>query len=364
MIGDLMNGRADISGTTAFIQLERMEYLKYIIPTTYDTLRIVFRAPPLSYTANVFILPFNIIVWCSFFLILTISGIFFYIIVLYEWEYNIKVDKQRRNRLKPSLLEVILSQVSAVTQRGGYLEPNTFSGRAVLIVIFILCMFMYTAFSGYIVVLLQYTSDSIKDLESLYNSKIEIGVEDTVYNRYYFTTPSKETNETYRKLIYNNRVAPKGQEPNYFSAKDGMKKVRNEFFAFHVELGTAYHLIRETFKDDEKCKIKDVDTIIKSEEPYLSVPKNSVYVDIFLVGFRRFFETGLHKREYNKLFAPKPECHGRRGNYVSVGLIDCYFPFLIFGIGVLISWILFLIEVLVNTLTKKTETSSTLQYLN
>lgn len=56
-----------------------------------------------------------------------------------------------------------------------------------MVVVFIILMFLYTSYSANIVALLQSPSKKIKTLKDLYNSRLKLGADDTVYNHYYFT---------------------------------------------------------------------------------------------------------------------------------------------------------------------------------
>lgn len=58
------------------------------------------------------------------------------------------------------------------------------------------------------------------------------------------------------------------------------------------------------------------------------------------------FESGLKSRDNRLFFVKKPKCHGTGNSLVSVGIIECHFIFLILVIGVILSLIIFLLEVL------------------
>lgn len=60
------------------------------------------------------------------------------------------------------------------------------STRAVILMLLVTALSLYTAYTANIVALLQSTSDSIKTVEDLMNSPLKIGIHDIVYNRYYF----------------------------------------------------------------------------------------------------------------------------------------------------------------------------------
>lgn len=74
----------------------------------------------------------------------------------------------------------------AVCQQGAYVIPYTISGRIIIIFSFVSLMFLYTSYSANIVALLQSSSTSIQTLDDLLNSRLRVGVDDTVFNRFYF----------------------------------------------------------------------------------------------------------------------------------------------------------------------------------
>lgn len=60
-------------------------------------------------------------------------------------------------------------------------------GRLVMFLVFLAFLFLYTSYSASIVALLQSSSNNIRTLSDLLNSKLELGVDDVPYNRYYFS---------------------------------------------------------------------------------------------------------------------------------------------------------------------------------
>lgn len=59
---------------------------------------------------------------------------------------------------------------------------------------------------------------------------------------------------------------------------------------------------------------------------------------------RKIQEHGIQKREIQRIYTRKPICQTRGSNFVSVGLRDCYFPFVVFFGGVAASIFLLLME--------------------
>lgn len=89
--------------------------------------------------------------------------------------------------LHPSIGDVFLLVFGATCQQGSSVAPRSTTARIIMVVVFIILMFLYTSYSANIVALLQSPSKKIKTLKDLYNSRLKLGVDDTVYNHYYFT---------------------------------------------------------------------------------------------------------------------------------------------------------------------------------
>lgn len=67
------------------------------------------------------------------------------------------------------------------------------------------------------------------------------------------------------------------------TAQEGIKKVRSDFFAFHVGLNTGYKIIADTFEEHEKCGLKEI-AYFDANEPYLTIQKKSIYKEITKIG--------------------------------------------------------------------------------
>lgn len=85
-----------------------------------------------------------------------------------------------------SLEEIIFISVGAVCQQGAHALPTLVSGRLISILLYFALMFLYTSYAANIVSLLQMPSTKIKTLADLLHSRLELGVHDTVFNRFYF----------------------------------------------------------------------------------------------------------------------------------------------------------------------------------
>lgn len=148
--------------------------------TTPTRSKFVFRQPKLSYVANVYILPFRWTVWMSTFLLVIITALALYFVV--SWERR----EHEGAVLQKSWKDVLTLSLGAVCQQGSSVVPSGLSGKMITIIIFVSLMFLYTSYSANIVALLQSSSNSIHTLRDLLKSRLEVGVDDNVFNHFYF----------------------------------------------------------------------------------------------------------------------------------------------------------------------------------
>lgn len=89
--------------------------------------------------------------------------------------------------LRPTLGNTLMLVFGATCQQGSSVVPRSPPARIITLVSFIALMFLYTSYSANIVALLQSPSTKIQTLKDLLDSRLKFGVDDTVFNRYYFT---------------------------------------------------------------------------------------------------------------------------------------------------------------------------------
>lgn len=176
-------------GSPAFFTEDRIEIIDYIAGTTPTHMKFIFRAPPLSYVSNVFVMPFDTMVWYGCLLMIIITP--FILLTIAKWESHESIFRNEiydaQTALRGNLSDVLMFEISAVSQQGYDVELKSVSGRIAAIFTFVALMFLYTSYSANIVALLQSTTDSIKTVDDLQNSRIKLGVEDIVYSYHYFT---------------------------------------------------------------------------------------------------------------------------------------------------------------------------------
>ncbi|KAL1514088.1 hypothetical protein ABEB36_003407 [Hypothenemus hampei] len=344
MMGELTRREADIGGTSLFLLKERIDLIEYIAMISPTRSKFVFRQPKLSYVANVYTLPFDTKVWLSTFAIVVIMT--FVLLLLIKWEYakqklTSEIEKKENQiELRESFGDIVLVTFGAFCQQAAAALPYSTPGRVATLCLFVSLMFLYVSYSANIVALLQTSSNSIKTLEDLLKSRIPVGVDDTVFNHFFFSTTTEPT----RRALYLKKVAPPGKSPNFFKIEDGVKKMRQGLFAFHMETGAGYKIVSETFKEDEKCGLQEIQ-FLQVVDPWLAIQKNSSYKELFKIGLRLIAENGIEQRENNLIYTKKPHCASKGSAFFSVGLVDCYLALVILLSGILGSFIIFIIEI-------------------
>lgn len=86
-----------------------------------------------------------------------------------------------------------------------------------------------------------------------------------------------------RKNLYKKKIAPKGSLENFMDVQKGIQLMRDEFFAFHVEYGNGYRAISDTFTENEKCGLQEID-FWGQMNPWIAIHKNSTYKKLIKFG--------------------------------------------------------------------------------
>ncbi|GAB0092588.1 Ionotropic glutamate receptor [Sergentomyia squamirostris] len=253
MIGELHRNLVQLGASPLFYTIDRIPVIQYVAMTTPTRSKFVFRSPKLSFTDNVFILPFNTLVWYSLIALMIVLILFLTLATAIEWKAS-AIDSQDSLTLRPKISEAFILVFGASCQQGCAQTPRGFSTRSITLLTFVALMFLYTSYSANIVALLQSPSNKIKTLNDLLSSRLKFGVDDTVFNRYYFTHQTENT----RKAIYEQKILQKGSNPAFMPLEQGIKLLRQGLFAFHMETGVGYKVVTETFFESEKCDLQEI----------------------------------------------------------------------------------------------------------
>ncbi|XP_076375130.1 ionotropic receptor 75a-like [Megalopta genalis] len=338
--GMLQRREIDIGGTGMFIVKERLGVVEYVQLYTQMRWAFIFRKPLLSSVSNIFTLPFHRSVWHAI-------GVFLLVVLVMlvlstKWEYYRGTSEywESLNPSEQTFSDNLMVLMGAVAQQGYYYEPYRVPPRIVTLMLLIAAMSLYASYTANIVTLLQSSTDMIKTSNDLLTCPLKLGAQDIVYARHYFS----KFRDPIKRAIVEQKIEPKGGKHTWMNLSEGIHRMRTELFAMHADLGAAYHLIQNTFLEDEKCGIKEID-FLNHKDPLLVIQKGSPYRELIRNAALRLHETGLKHREEHLLFSSRPKCQGQI-NFISIGITECYFALVSMGYGALLSLFVFILELL------------------
>lgn len=187
MLGDLDAGKSEFAGTPATVRESRLEACDYLSYSVRTGTQIVFRAPKLSYTTNVFLLPFDRFVWlCAGLIIMTVIGLLA-ISTYNDWNTLVPANALVPNRdmLQPRLSDIGFMVLGSIFVQGSAASPKGTAGRIINIFCLIFIVFLYVSYTAFIVALLQSPATNIKTVADLLESHMEVGNQDNTYHRFW-----------------------------------------------------------------------------------------------------------------------------------------------------------------------------------
>ncbi|XP_017100092.3 ionotropic receptor 75a isoform X1 [Drosophila bipectinata] len=263
-----------------------------------------------------------------------------------------KYLKERKAKQKKSpervglFLESVLFFVGIICQQGLGFSTSFVSGRCIVITSLLFSFCIYQFYSASIVgTLLMEKPKTIKTLSDLVHSSLKVGMEDILYNRDYFlhtkdpvsmelyskkitsvpTTKENEADEdepvnaaatpadaakSYRDIVHSHETGAHAKDSsvsNWLDPETGLRRVKHERFAFHVDVAAAYKIIAETFSEQDICDLTEV-SMFPPQKTVSIMQKNSPMRKVISYGLRRVTETGILTYHFNVWHSRKPPC--------------------------------------------------------
>lgn len=96
VVSDFIHDVSDFAGSPMFIRPERFPHVDFIGFNTKTDFKFVFRSPKLSITDNVFLLPFDVLVWCSLLGLITVTATCLLVALIAEWKHPLEQPVKQR----------------------------------------------------------------------------------------------------------------------------------------------------------------------------------------------------------------------------------------------------------------------------
>ncbi|CAI6365967.1 unnamed protein product [Macrosiphum euphorbiae] len=342
--GLLQREAIDFSATGVFIRPDRMSVIDFTVGTIALRTTAIFRQPSLSSVHNILLLPFTFDVWLG--ICATLCA--FVLTLVFLMRVNNYFAEKKYATL--NIPEIVTLVHGAICQQGSNNSTSTSGSiRVVVFVLFFTSLFIYTSYSASIAALVQSNSNSIKSIKNIAESPMTFSAQISQYGKHYF----EETEDSELRKLYKTKMVPSGNK-SFVRAAEGIERIRTEFHGFQVEVMSAYKIISKEWREEEKCGLGEIQLF---KIPLLSIAlvKKSGHKDIFKQKLIQQMEVGLNKRISSQWLPPKPSCgsSGRAKQYVSVSVKETYLTVAIFGFGVCISLLIFILEVLQHAWTNR-----------
>ncbi|XP_050503367.1 uncharacterized protein LOC126882445 [Diabrotica virgifera virgifera] len=151
---------------------ERARAINFLAKADTWKIRFLLKKPSMSYVENIYLMTFTAEVWIA-----TVSILFVFCLAIYflmNWEKKELQNENQNISKKYTVSDASLLSFEALCQQGSELKSKTYAGKILLFLLFAALMFLYSAYSGYILVLLQSTTP-IKSIRHLVDSRLEVG---------------------------------------------------------------------------------------------------------------------------------------------------------------------------------------------
>ncbi|KAH8370201.1 hypothetical protein KR093_002602, partial [Drosophila rubida] len=304
LIGDLINGTVDLTTTAFLYTIGRTKYFKPL--TWHSSFRSVcmFRNPRSAgaeLRVTEFLEPFSWTVWLMFSALLLFTGFLLWLTFLLERRL------QRQAAMETSLLTSCLLSFGAACIQGAWLLPRSTGGRMVFYAIMLTCFLMYNYYTSIVVSTLLGAppKSSIRTIQQLADSNLEVAVEPTIYTKVYVETSEfADIRSLYRKKILN-----KDPKRIWLPSEQGVLMVRNNpGFVFIAESASAYVFVRKHYLPHEICELNEI--LLRDETSANTIiMKTSSFAELFKLCQLRLLETGVHFKHFRYWVRNKLHCY-------------------------------------------------------
>nr|QNL15116.1 ionotropic receptor 64b [Aulacocentrum confusum] len=304
ILGDMIKGIVDFGATPFQYKPERLDVCEYTVQTWLARPCFIFRHPKKDDLSNPFLKPFEQRVWYWIALFGFVNWALLYLTAKIEKIINWKPLINTLDSHPASETALITS--AAICQQGLSDGPRLFSGRIVFLSLFLWGFLLYQFYSASVVgSLLAKKPRWINTLKDLADSNLEIGIEDIAYNYDFFAT----TTDPVAQRLYNEKVAvnKKRKKLPYYSAEEGIARMKNGGFAFHVDVATAYKIIEETFTAAEICDLVEIQ-LFPPKHTATATARYSPFKKMVTYGMRQIVERGMARRLRHIWMHRRPQC--------------------------------------------------------
>ncbi|KAI8129142.1 kainate 2, Glutamate receptor ionotropic [Lucilia cuprina] len=352
VIGLLNTHQVELSLCPLRYLLTRMQVIDYSRNIHTEKIHFLFRHPKRTSIRNIFFEPLADIVWWCILALIVVTILMLTIHVHTEYKLFTKLQRQsRQQRLAenniavmetaasnfgdapiqfhfhtyPTAVEnhfdfIVLCIMEAILMQGP--DPELFrcnSTRVLIISVSIFSILLMQFYGAFIVSsLLSEPPRTITNLQALYNSSLEVGMENISYNyEVFINNKNPLVSNLYKYRICNKHT----NHENILTLEEGVKRIGKGNFAFHVAIDRAYRLLITFLTESQFCDLQEVNF----HQPFtfssgVGIRKSSPYYEHITLALAMFQEAALLPYNNKKWEVNKIDCTAIKGEEVEVDL--------------------------------------------
>ncbi|XP_014092711.3 ionotropic receptor 75a [Bactrocera oleae] len=343
----LLSGEAEFSLCPMRFVPNRVHLIDYTIAVHTEFVFFIFRHPRRNDIRNIFFQPFVEEVWYTVIAIIVLTTLLLQLHLHHENRFFINKDPHFQTRFDYAIFSIL----EAFFMQGP--ANDAFTATSTRTLIFAVCLFslLLQQFYGAFIVgsLLSVSPRTITNLKALYNSSLEIGIENIPYNIEVF----EKTTVPLGVAIYKERVC-KNRERNILSIEEGAERIKKGGYAFHVSANRMYYILKDLLSEKEFCDLQDVPLI----PPYrigIGITKSSPFREYFTTTIAKFHTSGLLQHNENQWQLPQMDCSLSQNYEVEVDL-QHFLPAILFLVAaMLLSSAVLILEIIYYNLENSTK---------
>ncbi|XP_049775569.1 uncharacterized protein LOC126162844 [Schistocerca cancellata] len=384
ILRQLATNKIDVGSTTILLTYDRIGMADYSIGVDTFKPQLFYKVQSLRAARNIYSLPFSLDVWVSLFSLLV--GITFLLTFILGSETRLPIAQKNStgenfpftginasrkqfslNMLEqPSwdLSEVMLVTIGALSQQGADRHPNTMAARILFLVLFLLAVLMYTAYSASVISIMSSTKPVSNSLQGILesSSKMSVALHDIHYYHTQFQIERNPLSQNLHKLEL---------VPEFLSLEEGLEGALEGTIAFSCGQVDAHTYLQNSQHSEESlCGLGEIPVVSGvGYQRSFALRHNSPLRKAFDKGLLRLMEHGLVKREWHRYFGKRPasELHCEEASsstgFVRITLDDVWPAVKMFGVGLTIAILLLPTELLVRQCTRYMQRKSAEQYI-
>ncbi|XP_034252474.1 glutamate receptor 2-like, partial [Thrips palmi] len=337
LMGELQRFECDLLSTAVYVTDERLYILDSVGETFPLRTGVVYRLSSSSRSAaNLYLQPFSRGLWLAVLALMALC-VLQLVATTRSWTQPKHVGASWTTA-PYSVADCFLAVMGALCQQGADRTPDSVSGRTVMVMFLFTSFFLFTAFSAFIVALLQAPPTPLRTPQELLASHMKIGAMDVAFIHAWFRG---EVDKAVRGVVGDIFVKKikTHERPAFLPVWEGIEFVRRGDYGYQAEMNEAYHEIQEKFTEGEKCDLFEME-LFPSEAQIIVTVEKSPYREAFSRFVRWQRETGLVDRIARRWYASKPRCESGGRGFMAIGVREVVPLLLLLSYGCVISLLL------------------------